>query len=76
VSYVVKEHLERLMWWMALPGLLDVAAEPNVDTERLAAIFNEIDLILRAVQEGGYRVESLEQAARLEGKGLERENSL
>jgi hypothetical protein len=71
VSYVVKEHLERLMWWMALPSLLDVAAEPNVDTERLAAIFNEIDLILRAIEEGGYRVDSLEEAARLEGKRVE-----
>jgi hypothetical protein len=73
VSYVVKEHLERLMWWMALRNLLEITAEPKVDPERLIAVVDEIELVLRPIQESGYRVDSMEEAARLEGKRLERD---
>jgi hypothetical protein len=73
VSYVVKEQVERLMWWMALRNLLDVVADPKADPERLVAIVDEIEGFLRAVQQGGYRVDAMEEAARLEGKRLERD---
>jgi glycosidase len=32
VSYLVKEHLERLLWWMALRDLLEIAATPGSPT--------------------------------------------
>ena len=73
VSYVVKENLERLMWWMALRNLLDVTADPNADPERLFAIVDEIEGVLRAVQQGGYRVYAMKEAAPREGKRLERD---
>jgi hypothetical protein len=58
VSYVVKEHFEHLIWWMALRDLLDAASGPQLDHDRLVTITDEINRLLRAVQEDGYRVDA------------------
>jgi hypothetical protein len=60
VSYLVKEHFERLLWWMTLRDLCNCAADPRPDLEQLAAISDGVELILRSVAKGGYRVETLE----------------
>lgn len=60
VSYLVKEHFERLLWWMALRDLLNCAAESRPELEQLAAISDGVKLILSSVAKGGYRVEALE----------------
>jgi hypothetical protein len=58
VSYVVKEHFEHLIWWMALRDLLDAASGPQLDHDRLVTITDEINRLLRTVQEDGYRVDA------------------
>jgi glycosidase len=61
VNYIVKEHFERLLWWMALRDFLTVAAGPHPDAERLAAISNGVELVLGSIAKSGYRVEALEE---------------
>jgi glycosidase len=63
VSYVVKEHFERVLWWMALPGLLDVAAAAKPDVKKLDSMRDQICDRIQAVAGGGYKVEKLEEAA-------------
>lgn len=60
VNYLVNEHFERLLWWMALRDLLNLAKEPRPDLEQLAAIADRVELVLRAIANGSYRVEALE----------------
>jgi hypothetical protein len=62
--YFNKESFEQLVWWSALPALLELAENavgPAMTSSKLA------DAILarfKAAEEGGYRVESLLYAAR------------
>ncbi|HKF23385.1 MAG TPA: alpha-amylase family glycosyl hydrolase [Candidatus Angelobacter sp.] len=74
VSYLVKEHLERLMWWMALRDLLEVAAAPEFERDQLALIEGAIRERMRVAERGGYRVEVLEDIV-LFGAPQEREPS-
>jgi hypothetical protein len=67
VSYLVKEHLERLFWWMRLPGLLETAGQPKPDLDKLDLVKEEISERMQAVANGGYRVEALEESALLDG---------
>ncbi len=57
VRYFVKEPFERLLWFMALPHLLELTDEPGA--ERLKSLEARIKDRLRAAAEGGYRVEIL-----------------
>jgi hypothetical protein len=77
VSYLVKEHLERLLWWMALRDLLEIAAAPGSparagfardgveapgpEPERLGLIEEAISERMNAAKRGGYRVEALDE---------------
>jgi hypothetical protein len=67
VSYLVKEHLERLMWWMALRDLLEVAAAPAPRQERVMWIEEAIRERMHVAERGGYRVEVLEEMALFDG---------
>jgi hypothetical protein len=60
VSYLVKEHLERLLWWMALRDLLDVAGATQFEPDRLKWIEEAIKERVNAAERAGYRVETLE----------------
>ncbi len=75
VSYLVKEHFERLLWWMAMPRLLEIAGQPKPDLDKLDLIAEEISQRMQAVANGGYRVEALEESAPLDGL-REREGKL
>lgn len=65
-SYVVKEHFERLLWWMALPGLLEIAREQNPDLDKFDLVGEEMGVRMQVIASGGYKVEALEESAPLD----------
>jgi glycosidase len=69
VSYLVKEHFERWLWWMSLPTLLDLAGARNPDLDRFDLVNKAIRDRLQAVAKRGYRVEALEDIPSLEWLG-------
>ena len=62
VRYFVKEPYERLLWWMALPALVELARAPRPDREKIRALEQKIEARMQAAAEGGYRVEALFEA--------------
>ncbi|HLW53376.1 MAG TPA: alpha-amylase family glycosyl hydrolase [Candidatus Angelobacter sp.] len=72
VSYLAAEDFERLLWWMALRGLLDLASEPKPDLKRFSSIVDDIKGLLRVVEHEDYRIEALEDTA-LHGSDTETE---
>jgi hypothetical protein len=74
-NYLVKEHFERLLWWMILPDLLKAAGEEKPDLGRFDVVKDEIDERMEAVAKGGYKVETLEDFGPLD-KLQEREEKL
>jgi hypothetical protein len=67
VSYVVKEHFEHFLWWMALPRLLEVARASKPDVEKLDLVRDQIRNSIQTVARDGYKVDKLEDAPFLEG---------
>ena len=66
-SYVVKEHFERVMWWMALPTLFEIARSAEPDVERIEVLREKISGCIRSVAADGYKVEKLEDSGLLNG---------
>ena len=64
VSYLVKEQFERLLWWMNLRTLLEIADTERFDLEKLFAVQKQISIRMLAAEDAGYKVETLEQAGR------------
>jgi hypothetical protein len=62
VRYFNKEAFERLLWWMSLRALLELAGSRTTDVENIEVIEKEITARLKAAAEAGYRVESLLQS--------------
>ena len=58
VRYFVKEPFEELVWWMALPALLTLAADPSPSPEAVAMLERDIAAFMRAAAAVGYQVES------------------
>jgi glycosidase len=65
-TYVVKEHFERVLWWMALPALLEIAAASQPDMEKLDVIRDQISERIQAVAGSGYKVEKMEETSFLD----------
>ena len=63
VRYFNKEAFERLLWWMALPALLEIASAPEGAAQRLKELERELQSRLNAAAAAGYRVESLLERA-------------
>jgi hypothetical protein len=63
VGYFNKEDFERLLWWMALPDLLDIAREEHPDLGKLDTLREEIAERAHVAARGGYKVEMLEEFA-------------
>ena len=61
--YFNKESFEQFLWWMSLRPLLTIASEKTVDSQKVAALENQIDVRLRAAADASYRVEALLQSA-------------
>ena len=64
VRYFNKESFEQLVWWNALPALLELADTPSAPSITSSEIAEEIRARFKAAEGGGYRVESLLDAAR------------
>jgi glycosidase len=54
--YYVKEPFEQLLWWLALPALLDLAAAP-VDRDGARALERSIGVRASSAAQAGYRLE-------------------
>ena len=65
VRYFNKEMFERLVYWSALPALLEIVAATPADKEGLVELRDRIQRRLDAAESGGYKVENLLDAARL-----------
>jgi glycosidase len=59
-SYVVKEHLERFLWFTSLPVLLDHALDEVTGGEGIAKLQLHIEGHLADVAAAGYQADSLE----------------
>ena len=59
VRYFVREAFERLLWWLALRPLLDIAGGPRTDLDALRALEHQLSARSRAAHDAGYRVEAL-----------------
>jgi glycosidase len=62
VSYVVKENLAELLWWIALRDLLDLAGERSPGLEQLAVMAEGVASCMDAMAQAGYRTEALEES--------------
>ena len=56
MRYFVKEPFEALVWWMALPALLALAADPSPSQEGVAMLERDIAGFMQAAAAIGYRV--------------------
>jgi hypothetical protein len=65
VRYFNKEAFERLVWWSALPALLELLSAPKLDAEALAELQGRVQRRLDIAENSGYKVEGLLDAARL-----------
>jgi glycosidase len=69
VRYLVREPFERLLWWMALRSLLDLASEKQPDRESIEALERGLRARIHAAEHAGYQVEAL-----LDGASATRES--
>jgi hypothetical protein len=59
VRYFVKEPYERLLWWMSLRALLEIASAPEPDSQKIRALEQELTARIEAARQAGYRVEQM-----------------
>ena len=59
VGYLVKESFERLLWWMSLRRLLELAETLPPDPAAVASLEQRLESAFRAARESGYRVDTL-----------------
>jgi len=61
VRYFNKEEFEKLLWWMALPRLIEMTATGEVDVPRLRALEREVESHCQRAKEAGFRIMALLQ---------------
>lgn len=61
-TYVNKEQFEKLLWWMALRDFLELARNKRPSREEIAVIEDQIKRRMENLEQGGYRVEALEDS--------------
>jgi glycosidase len=59
VRYLVREPFERLLWWMSLRSLLDLAAEEKPDPDKIQDLERALGARVEAAEKAGYNVEVL-----------------
>jgi hypothetical protein len=59
VRYFGKEPYEQLLWWMALPALLRIAAAPKIDRTAIEALEEQIQARTEAAAEAEYQIDGL-----------------
>jgi glycosidase len=62
-SYLVRECYEELLWWLELPALLELAADPASPPDAVAEILGSVEAALAAAESAGYRADLLEAKA-------------
>ncbi|ABF40494.1 alpha amylase [Candidatus Koribacter versatilis Ellin345] len=63
VRYFNKESFEQLLWWMALPALLTIAAAPKPDPTTVETVEEQIEARTKAAADVGYQLDGLFDAA-------------
>jgi glycosidase len=61
-TYVNKEQFEKLLWWMALRDLVKPTRKARPGKEEIRAIQDQISRRMETLEQGGYRVEALEDS--------------
>ena len=59
VRYFFQEPFERLLWWMSLRALLDLAAMPTPEPRQVRELERELTSRIEAARQAGYRVEAM-----------------
>jgi len=59
ISYFNRESFERLLWWMALRALLEIATSPTPDPEKVRELEQALQARMRAAELAGYKVSGL-----------------
>jgi hypothetical protein len=62
-AYLVREQYEELLWWLLMPSLLRVAAEPAPSRALVEELSKTVEEALATAEEAGYRIEALLGAA-------------
>jgi hypothetical protein len=57
--YLVREQYEELLWWLLMPSLLSLAAQPIPSVESIAELSRTVSEALATVEEAGYRMDEL-----------------
>jgi hypothetical protein len=57
--YLVRENYEELLWWLLMPSLLSLAAEPVPNREAIAELSKTINEALATAEEAGYSMDEL-----------------
>jgi hypothetical protein len=58
-AYLVRERYEELLWWIQMPRLLRIAAEPVPDRAELWEVSLAIDQAIAEAEAAGYRIDAL-----------------
>jgi hypothetical protein len=58
-TYLVREQFEELMWWLALPQLLDLAESPAPRRADASIILDDIHKALATLEDAGYRLDEV-----------------
>ena len=72
--YVIREAYEELLWWLQLPALLTLGAQPSVSSEATDQIGKEIADAMKTMEAAGYQVDDMlreEVAAETEAREAE-----
>jgi len=58
-AYLIRERYEELLWWIQMPRLLRIAAEPVPDRAELWEVSLTIDQAIAGAEAAGYRIDAL-----------------
>ncbi len=62
-AYLVREQYEELLWWLLMPSLLRVAAEPAPSRALVEELSKTVEEALSTAEEAGYRIDAMLGAA-------------
>jgi len=58
-AYLVREQYEELLWWLLMPSLLRVAAEPAPSRALVEELSRTVEDALASAEAAGYRIDAL-----------------
>ena len=64
--YLVRERYEELLWWMLMPSLLKIAAQPSPDRAAVSALSRTVEDALATAESAGYRVDKLLRSGKVQ----------